>query len=438
LIGDAALPLINCLFNCLTFTDEDIAFENEYVMRAILRVSATLKERVAPIAADIISKIIPILNKVSENPRNPMYNYYVFEIIACVSKYTVSANAAALPAIEGFVLPALQNILVKDVVDFFSYTFQIYASFLDLAPAGTVGAAYEGLFPSLLAPALWERPDVVPAISKLVQSYIRCTGPKFSTNPHLVQVFNIFQSLLSNVETDTEAFNLVTTLVQSLNASDLDQYMPVVLGLSFQRVTKVQRAKTHRAFIIFFCRLLIAHGIDNVIRWANTVQPNVLSGIICAEFDKHIGSICTPADRKLVLATFSYMCTTCDVLTSEPYINAWGCLVKLCINLITKQTPHIQPADTADSIIIADSVGSSYSQLGFTVKPDFDSPLFTKNNIPLNDAALRKYLPQGIHALSEKHPGVLTGPLGSNLSDEQKRVLTDLFQNASVPQPFIV
>jgi len=386
----------------------------------------------------IIEKIVGILKVVAENPRNPMYNYYVFEIIACVSKYTVSANAAALPAIEGFVLPALQNILVKDVVDFFSYTFQIYASFLDLAPAGTIGAAYETLFPSLLAPALWERQDTIPAVSKLVQAYIRRAGPKFGTNPHLMQVFNIFQGLLSNVETDTEAFNLVTAIAQSLNASDLNQYMPIVLNLSFQRVTKCQKAKTHRAFIVFFCRLVLSQGIDNVIRWANSVQQNILSGVIVAEFDKHIGSICAPTDRKLVLATFSYMCCTCDVLATEPYLNAWGCLVKLCIILLSKQTSLMSIADTAD--FISESVGSSsFSQLGFTVKPDIDLPLCTKLGIPLNDAAgLRKYLPQGIHAFSQKHPGVLSGPLASSLSDEQKRTLTDLLQNASVPQPFIV
>jgi len=437
LIGDAALPLVNCLFNCLAFTDEDIAFENEYVMRAILRVSATLKERVAPIAAEIIGKIVPILNKVSENPRNPMFNYYVFEIIACVSKYTVSANAAALPAIEGFVIPALQNILVKDVVDFFSYAFQIFASFIDLAPQGSLSAAYENLFPSLMAPALWERHDTVPAISKLVQAYIRKVGAKFSTSPQLMQVFGIFQNLLSNIETDSEAFNIVTALVQSLNATDLNQYMPTVLGLSFQRVTKVSRAKTHRGFIVFFCRLVLAHGIENVIRWANSVQPNVLSGIICVEFDRHINNICTPADKKLVLATFSYLCCTSDVLLTEPYLNAWGCLLKQCIILLGKQTPHIQTGDEGDAIITEG--GSSYSQLGFTLKPDIDTPFCSKLGIPVNDlAALRLYLPQGLHAFSDKHRGIVSNPLASNLSDEQKNILTELFQKASVPQPYIL
>jgi len=435
LIGDAALPLVNCLFKCLEFTDEDIAFENEYAMRAILRVSSTLKERVAPIAAEIIKKIIIILNKVAQNPRNPMYNYYVFEIIACVTKFTVSANAAALPAIEATIFPALQNILVKDVVDFFSYAFQILALFIDLAPQGAVPATYDSLFPSLMAPALWERHDTVPAISKLVQSYIRKTGAKFSTNPQLLQVFNIFQGLLSNIETDTEAFNIVTALVQSLDAADLNQYMPTVLGLSFQRVTKVSRAKTHRAFIVFFCRLVLAHGIDNVIRWANAVQQNVLSGIICVEFDRHINSISSPSDKKFVLAVFSYICCTSEVLLTEPYINAWGCLLKQCIILAGRPNVHVQAVDEVDAI----SDGSSFSQLGFTLKPDIDTPLCTKLGIPLGDiAALRKYLPQGVHALSAKHPGALSAPIGSNLTEEHKASLAELFQQAAVPQPYIV
>jgi len=343
---------------------------------------------------------------------------------------------AALPAIETYVLPTLQNILVKDVVDLFSYTFQIYASFLDLAPPGTIGAAYENMFPSLLAPALWERHDTVPAVSKLVQAYIRRSGEKFGTNPQLLQVFNIFQSLLSNVETDTEAFNIVTALCQSLSVSELDKYMPTVLGLSFQRVTKVQRMKTHRAFIVFFCRLVLAHGIENVVRWANSVQPNVLAGIICVEFDKHINSIATPADKKIVLSAFSYMCCTSEILLTEPYLNAWGCLVKLCVVILSKPTMHVQPSDEADGITEA---GMTYSQLGFTIKPDFDLPFCSKIGVPVNDfAALRKYFPQGLHSFSEKHPGVFSNPLASNLSEEQKKDLTQLFQQASVSQPFIV
>jgi len=440
LLGDAALPLMNCLFNCLAYSDEETAFENEYVMRAILRVTATLREKVAPIAAEVIGKIIQILKLVSQNPRNPTYNYYVFEIIACVSKYTVSANAAALPAIEALVLPELQNILVKDVVDFFSYAFQIYATLLDLAPAGVVGAAYESLFPSLMAPALWERPDTVPAISRLVQAYIRHSGAKFKFSPQLMPVFSIFQNLLSSTETDTEAFNIVTALVQSLETAALDQYMPTVLSLSFQRITKSQRPRTHRAFIVFFCRLVLAHGIDNVVRWANTVQQNVIAGMICVEFSKHINNIFALADRKLVLAVFSYMCCTSEVLLTPPYLDAWGCLVGLCLHLVSKQKviPAVQNSEGEEGFSEVSGGSSSFSQLAFAVKPDVDGSFFKKLGIPGTDlAALRRYLPMGLHSLSVKHPGTLSNPLSSKLTQEQAQVLTQLFQEAAVPQPYL-
>ena len=49
--------------------------ENEYVMRAIMRVCSVGQETMVPFAEVIIGKITAILGYVSQNPRNPKYNH---------------------------------------------------------------------------------------------------------------------------------------------------------------------------------------------------------------------------------------------------------------------------------------------------------------------------------------------------------------------------
>ena len=442
LIGDSALPLVNCLFHCLDFNDEETALENEYVMKAILRVAAVLKERVAPIASDVFAKAVPLLQRVAQNPRNPVFNHYLFEVVACVSKYTVAANAGALPAIESLVLPVLQEILVKDVIDFFPYAFQLYASFLELAPPGVVAPAYETLFPSLMAPALWERPGTVPAISRLVQAYVRHKGAAFKSSPHVTTVLGIFQMLVANTATDAEAFAIATTLAQALDADTLTQYMPAVLGICFQRVTAAQRARTHRNFIVFFCRLVLAHGMATVVRWADAVQPHVVAGLVCAELSKHIGAVAAAADRRLCLAAFACMCCTADVLLTDPYLKAWGCLVHLTLVLFN-QCSTLAPAavdagalDTPEPVV--SGVGTTFSPLAFAVRPDPDTALFAKLGVPAGDmAALRRYFPTGLHTVSTKRPGVLAGVLAEALTPTDNTVLAALFEGASIPTPYL-
>lgn len=447
LLGDQALPLVQRLFHCLDFADEETALENEYVMKAVLRVVAVLRERVAPLASDVFAKAVPLLRRVAQNPRNPVFNHYLFEVVACVAKYTVAASAGALPAIEALVLPVLQEILVKDVIDFFPYAFQLYASFLELAPPGVMPPAYEQLFPSLLAPALWERPGTVPALARLVQAYVRHAGAAFQRSAHVPAVLGIFQTLVASSATDGEAFALAATLAQALDAAALAQYMPAVLGLCFQRVTAARAPRTHRNFIVFFCRLVLAHGMAAVVRWADAVQPHVVAGLVAAELAKHVRAVAAPADRRLCAAAFAHMCCAADVLLADPYLAAWGCLVHLAL-LLLNQCSTLGPAqadagalaalDAAAPAATVSGVGTTFAQLAFAVRPDTDTPLFAKAGVPYPDlAALRRYLAAGLHAASAKRPGVLAGVLASSLTQQDNTLLAQLFSEASIPTPYL-
>ncbi len=57
------------------------------------------------------------------------------------------------------------------------YVFQLLALLLELAPAGgALSPFYTAMFPTLLAPALYARTSLIPAVVRLLQAYIRKAG----------------------------------------------------------------------------------------------------------------------------------------------------------------------------------------------------------------------------------------------------------------------
>ena len=66
--------------------NQDESKENEYVMKAIMRVCSVGQDGMVPFAPVIISKITAILQYVSANPKNPRFNHAMFETIAALVK----------------------------------------------------------------------------------------------------------------------------------------------------------------------------------------------------------------------------------------------------------------------------------------------------------------------------------------------------------------
>lgn len=75
--------LLEGLFAVLSM---DESKENEYVMKAIMRVCSVGQDAMVPFASVIIQKITAILSYVSLNPRNPKFNHSMFETIAALIK----------------------------------------------------------------------------------------------------------------------------------------------------------------------------------------------------------------------------------------------------------------------------------------------------------------------------------------------------------------
>ena len=67
-------------------------WENEYVMKAITRVSGVAQADMAPYLVDVIGQLNQVLAEVCKNPRNPSFNHYMFETVASLIKFSCEAD----------------------------------------------------------------------------------------------------------------------------------------------------------------------------------------------------------------------------------------------------------------------------------------------------------------------------------------------------------
>lgn len=61
--------------------------------------------------------------------------------------------------------------MVRDILEFIPYVFQLLSLMLELRGVD-VPEPYLVIYPHLLSPILWERTGNVPALSRLLQTYI--------------------------------------------------------------------------------------------------------------------------------------------------------------------------------------------------------------------------------------------------------------------------
>jgi hypothetical protein len=153
--------------------------------------------------------------QVCSNPSQPLFNHYLFETLAALLRTVVTASPSpsVVDQFEALLFPTFQAILQRDIAEFLPYVFQllgqllllrkpavggastslvlhrVFASIDPVSPRPSffiasccvsacrvacaakevvLSAAYLALFPSLLAPALWNSRGNVPGLVTLL------------------------------------------------------------------------------------------------------------------------------------------------------------------------------------------------------------------------------------------------------------------------------
>ncbi len=154
----------------------DKSYENEYVMRAVMRLSSSLYEGILPYLNQLMDKLVMILQRSSKNPNKPNFNHYLFETITVLIRTSIAQNSGVLEQFEQILFPVFTPIFTDDIAEFVPYVLQIIGFLLESHLTGSIPDAYRALFQSILIPSFWDRSGNIPALSRLLQAYIEKAG----------------------------------------------------------------------------------------------------------------------------------------------------------------------------------------------------------------------------------------------------------------------
>ena len=341
-IGKAQLaPLLAPLFSALFgVVDGAIAkaggnveapWENEYVMKAVMRLLVVGQGDAVPHAGVITEKLVASLARVCANPRNPKFNHYLFESLAVLVRVACGADPKAAATFEQLLFPPFQQVLQLDVVEFAPYVFQILALLLGYRGAKSgLGDAYASLLPPLLHPSLWERRGNVPALASLLEAYLVAGAAHVVQSGQLEAMLGVFQKLLATKASECHAFGMLKAIVRHVPGPAFEPYLPTVLQLLLTRLQQnTDRCTYCHALLAFFGLLAGTYGPQSLVNKLDAQQPGMLPQLVVHVLAKHaLNQPFTDAvDAKAAaVGAAKLLALTPDALTPNGDTNAWSTL----------------------------------------------------------------------------------------------------------------
>eukprot|EP00741_Cyanophora_paradoxa_P021915 tig00021428_g21154.t1 len=394
-------PLLTNLFAALSLPG---SAENDYVMKAIMRVTGVVQEDLKPVLPAIIQQLTAILGSVCANPRNPIFNHYLFETVASLVRFICTADPAQVPVFEGMLMPPFSSVLQMDVSEFTPYVFQVLAQLLELY-AGPVSPAFMALFPPCLTPALWERPANVPALTRLLEAYLAKAGDQVAAGKQLEPLLGVFQKLVASKANEHEGFRLLEAAVASLPLATLGPYLQTVMQILFTRLQANKTAKFIRHLLVALSCIAARYGPGTLLEKVDGIQPRLFAMLLEQVWIPNMTKLASGGERKTVAVGSTKLLAEAPAMLADPaYAALWGKLLAGTVGLLEQAEEAGNTGDEDDypDLESAPSSAAAFSQLHFAPRPEID--------VAGAAGEPKAFLATSVAALSRAHPGKL-GPM---------------------------
>lgn len=339
-IKDVSPLIINRLFELIYRggTPEKVS-ENDYLMKTITRVILVTKVSLSQTSIDILDKLNPIIQMVSQNPSNPTFNGYCFSSISNLIKYVAPANPQLLLAMETRLYPTLIGILEQEITEFVPYAYQILALLVLSHTKTDLTQNYKDLVKSTLQPTSWQNREAFASMIEYLRAVSYVDSDSFVINKYLEQMLGVTQRLIGSKVNDYYGFLLVTNIFTNFS---IQQLSPYTRNIFMMLLTRLMQAKTDqfvRGFVIFITTVFNMRkegfGSDDLLNLFNQIQDgmfvNLLQSIIIPFFESPMNL----DDRKKILEGWNIFMNTSSIIKSEPYRQVFPRLVESLQKLST-------------------------------------------------------------------------------------------------------
>ena len=426
-------PVSDALFsNLFGVFDMPDSRENEYAMRAICRVIDVLGERVKPLASTCVRKLAAFAAETCANPKNPTFSHFLFEGVAGLLRH--AADPRLMAEFETALFPPFQFVLERDVVEFAPYVFQLLAQMIEtrhVEAGATLPAAYLGIFPALLAPALWDRQANVTPLVRLLEAYLRKAPNEIaagSTAPgganHLTGVLGVFQKLAASRAQDHQGFFILNAFAECLPLDAWRAHLPAVWGVLFQRLQSSKTAKFTKCLVVFTCLLAAKHGPRCVEETMSAVQPGIFEMLMKGVVADAVPEVTGAAETKVVAVACARVLESSAGLKQD--LGAWCKLLSAVVATLEK------PQEVKDAEAAARGEGgdanaeaeAAESERGYAAAYNALRNAARRESDPCADVAdPKQHLAQKLASASAQAPGVLGAAIAQHCPPEVQQAL---------------
>lgn len=293
-------PLLENLFAALRLPESG---ENEYVMRAIMRLLVFVGPQIKPIVDPALQQLVQVLMAIARNPTQPGFNHYLFESIGALIRFGCSLENVL--SAEAVLFPPFQTILQEDVQEFHPYVFQILAQLVEMRNGGNLPDNYLVLLTPLLAPMFWERQGTVPALARLLRAYVAAAPGEIVSRSLLPGILGVFQKLVASKAHDHDGMQLLDALLLSIEPSAMEQYMPTIWNILFQRLQAARTPRYSRSLLHTISFFAAKRGGAAASRSMDAVQPGItgmlVQGVLAPTLTTLSPLSVTPLEYKAIL-----------------------------------------------------------------------------------------------------------------------------------------
>ncbi|KAK2650059.1 hypothetical protein Ddye_017548 [Dipteronia dyeriana] len=409
--------LMTNLFNAMKFSESE---ENQYLMKCIMRILG-VAEISTEVAGPCISGLTSILNEVCKNPKNPIFNHYLFESVAVLVRRACQRDPSLISPFEASILPSLQMILQNDVSEFLPYAFQLLAQLVELNRP-PIAPNYMEIFKILLIPESWKRSSNVPALVRLLQAFLQKVPHEISQEGRLAQVLGIFNMLVSSPTSDDQGFYVLNTVIDNLEYGVIAPYVAHIWNALFVRLQNNRTVKFVKNFVIFMSLFLVKHNSTTLVDSMNAVQPAIFRTIVEQFWIPNLKLITGAIEFKLTAVASTRLICESPVLLDASAVEVWGKMLDSIVTLISR--PEEDRVDEEPELRdIAENVGytAAFVNLYNAGKKEED---------PLKDIKdPKEFLVASLARISATSPGRFPQIINENLESANREALHKLFSS---------
>lgn len=363
-------PLLEGLFAII---DGQGQSENDYAMKCFMRSLATANEDIIPVANGIATKLTATIARIGKDPSNPQFSHYLFESLAILVRAVCSKNPGDSVSFEHLLFTLFTEILQGDIAEFTPYVFQILAQLLEYRSAPGLGDAYQSLFGALMAPVTWDKKGNVPALSRLLQAYIRKAANDLMAS--LDPILGVFQKLLASKATEVSAFDILSSSVIYFPQEAMETKIPTIFNLLLMRLQNSPSPRYKKLVTTFWALFVGKYSSQVFVDRMNSIQTGLASVLMVQFWAPRLLKNDPPYQKTeakvQVIGVTKLLCEYPAMLADANNQKAWQATLVGLVSLLTSATfkpATVSNVDDEPEMEIETGYDAQFSKLVYASK----------------------------------------------------------------------